>query len=179
MMPASIAEFPLTVSRRFTRLTTLASVLGLAVGSLALGSTEAAAQDDAEAEAAFAVVQAFFDGMQAKDTAAIAATLTDNARLISTSTAPDGTPQMGSTEMSQFLQSVANAPVSLEEPIWDPVIQVSDRLATVWVKYVFLAGGEFSHCGVDGFQLFKSADGWKIFQIADTRRRNDCWEPPA
>lgn len=157
---------------------------GLAVASLlatsfAVGPTTLAAQDEAEAEAAFAVVQAFFDGMQAKDTAAIAATLTDNARLVSTSTAPDGTPQMGGMEMSQFLQSVANAPVTLEEPIWDPVIQVSDRLATVWVKYVFLAGGEFSHCGVDGFQLFKSAEGWKIFQIADTRRRADCWEPPA
>ena len=32
---------------------------------------------------------------------------------------------------------------------------MSDRLATVWVKYAFYAGGEFSHCGVDAFQLFK------------------------
>lgn len=132
-----------------------------------------------DADAAYAVVQAFFDGMRAKDTTAISATLTAEARLVSTSTAQDGTPQLGSTPMAAFLNSVANASVTLDEPIWDPVIQVSDRLATIWVKYALYVGGEFSHCGVDAFQLFKAADGWKIFQVTDTRRRSDCWEPPA
>ena len=75
--------------------------------------------------------------------------------------------------------AIGGAPVTLEEPIWDPVVEVSDRLATVWVKYAFYADEQFSHCGVDAFQLFKSEQGWKIFQIADTRRREDCWEPPA
>ncbi len=149
----------------------------LAVAATAWMPTSVRAQD--ESEAAYAVVQAFFDGMAAKDTAAMAATLTPEARLVSAAAAQDGTPRLGVTKMSDLLSSVADAQVSLDEPIWDPVIQVSDRLATVWVKYAFYIDDEFSHCGVDSFQLFKSAEGWKIFQVADTRRREDCWEPPA
>ncbi|HFA51249.1 MAG TPA: hypothetical protein ENJ95_19730 [Bacteroidetes bacterium] len=31
-----------------------------------------------------------------------------------------------------------------------------------------------SHCGVNAFHLFKSREGWKITQVTDTRRRNNC-----
>ncbi len=149
----------------------------LVLAGLSLTPNSVRAQTDADA--ALAVVVQFFDGMRAKDTTAISATLNEHARLVSTQTSGDGTPQISSTPIDGFLNSIANAPVSLDEPIWDPVIQVSDRLATVWVKYAFYANEEFSHCGVDAFQLFKSDEGWKIFQITDTRRRADCWEPPA
>ena len=74
--------------------------------------------------------------------------------------------------------SVGSATQSLDERIWDPVVQSDDNLATVWVKYEFLAGGQFSHCGVDAFQLFKSPTGWKIFQVSDTQRRDACWHKP-
>jgi hypothetical protein len=46
------------------------------------------------------------------------------------------------------------------------------------VKYELLAGGEFSHCGVDALQLFKSASGWLVVQVADTQRRQGCWHKP-
>ncbi|MBI5914693.1 MAG: nuclear transport factor 2 family protein [Bacteroidetes bacterium] len=36
-----------------------------------------------------------------------------------------------------------------------------------------------SHCGVDAFQLFKGENGWKITQISDTRRRENCQTEPA
>jgi hypothetical protein len=45
------------------------------------------------------------------------------------------------------------------------------------MNYAFFAGDTFSHCGVNAFQLFKGADGWKIFHIADTRRREGCEMP--
>lgn len=158
------------------------SVIGglLACAVLAIAASAGAqSAPPSDADAAYAVVEAFFDGMRAKDTDALAATLAEDARLVSASTSPDGVPQFRVTPMSQFLESIGNATVSLDEPIWDPVIQVSDRLATIWVKYALYVGGDFSHCGVDAFQLFKAEAGWKIFQIADTRRRADCWEPPA
>lgn len=35
--------------------------------------------------------------------------------------------------------------------------------------------GDFSHCGIDAFQLFKDDKGeWKITQIVDTRRKEGC-----
>jgi hypothetical protein len=31
---------------------------------------------------------------------------------------------------------------------------------------------------VDAFQLFKGPAGWRIFQVADTQRRENCWHKP-
>jgi hypothetical protein len=44
-------------------------------------------------------------------------------------------------------------------------------------EYAFYVGERLSHCGVDAFQLFKGPDGWRIFEIADTRRSEGCEEP--
>jgi hypothetical protein len=40
--------------------------------------------------------------------------------------------------------------------------------------YVFYVGDRFSHCGVDSFQLVRISAGWRIIQIADTRRKEGC-----
>ena len=64
-----------------------------------------------------------------------------------------------------------------DERIWDAEVRVDGNLATAWMKYAFYAGDEFSHCGVDAFQLFKGVDGWKVFHVADTRRREGCETP--
>jgi hypothetical protein len=85
---------------------------------------------------------------------------------------------MRSVPIERWLAAVAGATISLDERIWDAEVRVDDNLATVWVKYELVAGGEFSHCGVDAFQLFRSAAGWKIFQIADTQRRENCRRAP-
>ena len=37
-----------------------------------------------------------------------------------------------------------------------------------------LAGEQFSHCGVDAFQLAKYQEGWKVVTLADTRQREGC-----
>jgi hypothetical protein len=58
-------------------------------------------------------------------------------------------------------------PGQAEEPIWDAVVQIDDRLATVWVKYELIFNGEFHHCGIDAFELWRSDEGWKIFQLTD------------
>jgi len=53
-------------------------------------------------------------------------------------------------------------------------VRQNDNLATVWARYTFFAGEQLSHCGYDAFQLAKSDQGWKIFAIADTQRREGC-----
>jgi hypothetical protein len=55
-------------------------------------------------------------------------------------------------------------------------IKVDGDLASAWTPYEFYVGEEFSHCGVNSFQLLKTADGWKIFHIVDTRRKDNCVE---
>jgi hypothetical protein len=42
------------------------------------------------------------------------------------------------------------------------------------MEYRFYVGERFSHCGVDSFHLVRTADGWRIVDLADTRRREGC-----
>lgn len=65
------------------------------------------------------------------------------------------------------------------EPIWNVNIQQDGSFAHVWAKYAFFVGTKFSHCGIDAFQLVKTAEGWKIFYLTDTRNRTGCQVPDA
>jgi ketosteroid isomerase-like protein len=140
--------------------------------------THASAQS--EEDAVRAVIQQVFDGMRAKDSAMVSAHLTDGVRL-RRAAVQDGAPILTDAPAERWLNSIAQPrEETLDEQIWDVDIQVDGRLATAWMKYAFFFGGEFSHCGVNAMMLFKDADGWKIFALADTARRDEdeCWMPP-
>ena len=89
-----------------------------------------------------------------------------------------GEPTLRFVTLDEWLDAVGAATVELDERIWDPEVEIDHELAAVWVKYEFAAGGRFSHCGVDAFQLFRSPVGWRIFHVADTQRRENCWHKP-
>lgn len=84
------------------------------------------------------------------------------------------------SDLSGFLKAVGTPhEEKWSEPIWEPKIQMDGNFAQVWTKYAFYLGKQFSHCGVDAFQLFKGTDGkWKIFHLADTRWKENCNVPP-
>ena len=63
-----------------------------------------------------------------------------------------------------------------DERLRGTTVHVDGPLAAVWTGYAFYAGTRFSHCGVDAFQLARTADGWRIVSIADTRQRTGCPE---
>ena len=65
--------------------------------------------------------------------------------------------------------------------VWDERItwgdiKVDGPLASAWANYKFYLGEQFSHCGLDYFQLLKTSSGWKIIYIIDTRRKDNCPE---
>lgn len=128
---------------------------------------QAAAQD--EPAAVLSAVQTFFDGMRDKDTVKVLSTVDPVARLIAVT--PAG--EIQAIPMAQFLRAVSG-PRALDERIYDPEIRVDRNLATVWAWYDITVDGQFSHCGVDAFQLTKGANGWRITQIADSRQREGC-----
>ncbi len=127
-----------------------------------------------ESHAPLQAVQALFDGMRARDSAAIRATLHPEARLLTAATDSTGSPVVESTPIADFLRAIAQAKSVPDERISDPVVQVDDGLATVWARYAFYAGERFSHCGIDTFDLVLTPDGWRIVQIVDTRKREGC-----
>lgn len=134
----------------------------------------AAAHLQGRAEGPLTVVQELFDAMRQRDTAAMRALMDPRVRLVTTGHR-GGEPTIRVAALDDWLRAVAAASVDLDERTWDPRVEVDHELATVWVKYEFVAGGVFSHCGVDAFQLFKGPLGWRVFQIADTQRREPCW----
>ena len=51
-------------------------------------------------------------------------------------------------------------------------IKIDGPLANAWVEYEFWLDGKLSHCGVNSIHLIKEKNGWKIFNITDSRRFN-------
>lgn len=141
-----------------------------------LAALPAHAQTDDEA-AVRAVVTRLFDGMRAGDGAVFREVFTPDARLQTAAVRRDGTPALTSMAVDSFAAMVAQPrDFVLDERIDAWHVRVDGPLAVVTVDYSFYAGQRFSHCGIDAFQLFKSAEGWKIFQLTDTRRTTGC--PP-
>ncbi len=143
-----------------------------------LQAGHAPAQDRTAAEEeVLSVVQRLFDGMRAGDSAVVRSTFVAEARLVSTGFR-DGEPTLQSVPIDRFIEAVGQPHDEVwDERIWDVEIRVDDNLATVWNQYAFFLDENFSHCGVDAFQLFKAPDGWLIFHLADTRRKESCEVP--
>lgn len=119
------------------------------------------------------VVHRLFDGMRSADTTMMRSTFHPDVRLITTGTR-DGEPVASTVPVSTWLEGVAGAEEVLDERLYDPEVRVQDNLATVWTYYTLHVGDRFSHCGFDAFQLARTAAGWVITQVTDTRQREGC-----
>ncbi len=125
-----------------------------------------------------AVVQRLFDAMRAKDTVALHAVLHPEAILSGPARDQQGHVVVRAVPVARFIAGVAGATAHLDEQFWDPEVRIDGDLAAVWTPYAFYADGTLTHCGVDAFLLARMDDGWRIIQIADTRRREGCTGPP-
>lgn len=145
-------------------------VLGLALLA-AVPVAPLRAQSDQQAVRT--VINRMLDGMRARDTAMMRASMV-RATLLERTT-PDG---LGAPiQMNQFIDRVgAGTGPGGDEQIKDPRIEIDGNLASVWTYYTFTPGGktQLDHCGVDAFLLRKASDGWKIFHIADSSRNEGC-----
>ena len=120
------------------------------------------------------VIESFFDGMRASDGEILHTLVTDDITL-HTVTQREGETVRVASEMNRFMESVSNAPVGLlNEELTSLEVHIDGDLATAWMGYNFFRGDEFSHCGVNSMNLIRTAEGWKIFSIVDTRRTDPC-----
>lgn len=157
-----------TLNAMLTRLYAFSTVL-LMCASFVLG---ARAQTDEHAVRE--TIQTMFDGMRAGDSSLVRVVLHSDARFLTTGER-DGQPFLQEGGVEGFVQAVGTP----HQEVWDErisnvTIQIDDRLAAAWMDYSFYLGETFSHCGVNAFQLFKTSDGWRIIQITDTRRIEQC-----
>lgn len=153
-------------------------MLQLALFALALGATPPArpVQQPAPDPEIRRTVDRMFDAMRSRDTAVLRALFDTTARLMTAGVSREGKPVLRVSTIDRFIQGIAGAPagMTLDERIFDVEVRQDANLATVWTRYSFYAGEQFSHCGFDAFQLYRSEQGWRIIGIADTQRREGC-----
>ena len=137
--------------------------------------TEAEPMADPEEAAVVAAVEQLFEAMRTGDSEMARAVFHPNARL-----GRAGEDGISFRPADGFIEMIGQPRDEVyDEPVWDWTVQIDGRLAQMWTRYAFYRDEEFSHCGWEGFQLYKGETGWQITQLIDTMYRGaDCWYPP-
>ncbi len=122
-----------------------------------------------------AVVNLLFSSMKASDGALLLSCFAEGALLQTIAKEKEGKLFVKNESIKAFAASIGSAPKgALDERISFDMIKIDGDLASVWTPYQFYYNGNFSHCGVNSFQLLRTSLGWKIQYIIDTRRKQGC-----
>ena len=123
-------------------------------------------------------VETFFEGFHKGDTTLMKSVMVDKFTTQTAYKNKDGEDILVTEESSKLINAIANKPADQkwDERLLDFKIQVDGNMANAWTPYEFWYNGEFSHCGVNSFQLFNDNGQWKIIYLIDTRRKKGCKE---
>jgi hypothetical protein len=133
------------------------------------------AQD--EREAILATVQRFFDALEKSDPELGRAAVMMDGQYFRIREFDDSV-DVSRTPHTAFVRSLAEGGNDFLERMWEPTVLQRGPMAVVWTPYDFHRGGEFSHCGVDAFNLIRTNDGWKIAGIMYTVEPTGCAPSP-
>jgi len=115
------------------------------------------------------VIQNMFHAMQQADTTLLKTCFSDKVIFQTILNKPEGA-MIKTESINDFIQSIGKqTPNVLDERIEFGTIQMDPLIATVWTPYTFYYKGQYSHKGVNSFQLVKLKEGWKIQYLIDTR----------
>ncbi|TAE15546.1 MAG: hypothetical protein EAZ47_02255 [Bacteroidetes bacterium] len=115
------------------------------------------------------VINGMFTAMAANDSLGVLQVFTPTGQLETIVQRPAGA-EARKQEITAFASSVQRAEKgSLREEIEWETVDIRGNLATVTTPYKFYYKGKFLHGGVNHFVLVRTANGWKIQYIIDTR----------
>ena len=122
-----------------------------------------------------AVINKMFTGMKNADASLLKSSFADSAIMQTISRNKEGKIEVKSEGTAGFIDFVSKqSPGAADERITFETIKIDGPLAMAWTPYHFYFNGQFSHCGVNSFQLVRLNGDWKIQYIIDTRRRQGC-----
>jgi hypothetical protein len=119
------------------------------------------AQTRADRDAVLTTVQTFFDTMTARDVEGARRIMVPDGRFYAMEMRKPATALQSFTN-EEYFGRLQRSQQTNRERIWNPEVRVHGLIATVWAPYDFWTDGKFSHCGIDAFDLIKTAEGWKI-----------------
>ena len=159
--PASAA--PVRVARSMSL--GLALVLGMA------GATAAQTPDTPRG-----AVDRMFEGMRTASPDMVRSVLASDVRFAILDTR-QGPATIRAQGVEGWLEGIAGSGGGWDEQIYDVQVLEDGPMASVWAPYTFYRDGTISHCGINSIELLRDADGWKVTQVSDTRRREGCPDP--
>ena len=133
------------------------------------------AQDSEKDKVKHTIIE-FFEAFHKQDTVMLKSMVMGNINMQSISVTREGKTRMDENDYSSFLNSIAGIPKdkTFEEKLLGFDIKIDGNMANAWTPYEFWFDGNFSHCGVNSFQLAKDNGKWKIIYLVDTRRQEGC-----
>lgn len=132
-----------------------------------------------EEQAITAVIEKLFKGMQKGDSAMVRLAFARELTMATVLRDNNGNAVLHrENSMDDFLKAVGTPHKEVwYEEFWNMKINIDGDFAQAWCDYAFYIDHTFSHCGIDAFHLHKGKEGWKIFHLADTRRKEGCIIP--
>ena len=116
-----------------------------------------------------------FFSMKSGDANSLRECFTDSAILQTIARDKNGNAVIKNDRVADFIQVISTMPPNAaDERISFEVVKVDANLAIAWTPYKFYLNGQFSHCGVNSFQLVRINNSWKIQYLIDTRRKQRC-----
>ncbi len=121
-------------------------------------------------------VEGFFEAFHNQDSVAMKQFVANDVVLQTTGRNKEGKTMFRSSPIEKLYESIVSIPdsVSFQEKLTSWNIQVDRTMANAWVGYEFWLNGNFSHCGINSFQMVNFDGEWKIIYLIDTRGRADC-----
>jgi hypothetical protein len=121
------------------------------------------------------VINNMFTGMKTADTILLRNCFADSMILQTISRNKEGRLIVRNEDPAEFISFIGKETAgNADERIVFDVVKVDGPLAIAWTPYKFYYKGQFSHCGVNSFQLIRFDGIWKIQYIIDTRRKQGC-----
>ena len=121
------------------------------------------------------VVNNMFAAMKNADSVGLKNVFSEWAVLQTISRTKEGATAVRTENINDFASFVGKSTKGdADERITFGAIHIDGALASVWTPYQFYYKGNFSHCGVNSFQLVRINGVWKVQYIIDTRRKTDC-----
>ena len=139
------------------------------------GATFVNAQTDETANVK-AAIDTFFEGFHKGDTTLMTSVMMGKFTTQTAFKNKAGQDVLCTDDSSKLIAAIANRPADQkwDERLKDYIIKIDGNMANAWTPYEFWFNGNFSHCGVNSFQLFHDNGQWKIIYLIDTRQRQGC-----
>jgi len=150
---------------RHTGITSIACLLAL------LTTPAIADQDEADV---LAIADQALERITEEDFVGLTDLMIDTATTYA-STMRDGEHQVRTRTYAEQRESIIEA--DFVERGFNPTVLVSGPIAMVWYPYDFFANGEWSHCGIDIFNMVRTSDGWRIASMTWNSLQPPACEP--